>query len=314
MEPHYPYRPVENRPPFQWPGGNHLAIVLTVNLESWDLVKPTSERLYAGGPGILPEPLPADIPDWPNYTWREYGMRVGFWRVLEILEAYGVRASAALSLQVPERYPEMFEAALAAGWELNAHGYEQGTLLTQFARDEAAERRYLEEVVARYTAAVGVPPLGWLSPSARFTANTVGLLMELGFLYHGDYLNDDEPFLVELQGRRLVAIPYSFEVNDYMAFLRRNFTSAEWSELLRETFEVLLDEARRTGSGKLMNIGLHPHVIGAPFRIRSLARFLAAVREQPGVFFPTREEIARITLEQADRLARPERDRPSRDR
>jgi peptidoglycan/xylan/chitin deacetylase (PgdA/CDA1 family) len=302
VEPHYRYRPLGHRPPFRWPGGNHLAVVLTVNLESWDLVKPTSDRLYAGGPGILPEPLPADIPDWPNYTWREYGMRVGFWRVLDLLEQYAVRASATLSLQVPDRYPEMFEAALDAGWELNAHGYEQGTLLTTFARDEAGERRYLEDVVARYTAAVGAPPLGWISPSARFTANTPRLLAELGFLYHGDYLNDDEPFVFTVKGRRLVAIPYSFEVNDYMAFLRRNFTTAAWGDLLRETFDVLLAEARRTGSGKLMNVGVHPHVIGTPFRIRSLAAFLDYAREQPGVFFPTREEIARHTLSEADRL------------
>ncbi|MCS6800363.1 MAG: polysaccharide deacetylase family protein [Chloroflexota bacterium] len=302
MEPHYRYRPVSSRPPFRWPGGNHLAVVLTVTLESWDLVKPAGAAGYAGGPSILPDPLPADIPDWPNYTWREYGMRVGFWRVLEVLEQYGVRGSAALGLQVPERYPAMFEAALEAGWELNAHGYDQGTPLTAFARDPDAERRYLEEVVARYLAAVGTRPLGWLSPSARFTAHTVRFLAELGFLYHGDYLNDDEPYLIEVSGRRLVAIPYSFEVNDYTAFFRRNFTTAEWSSLLRETFDFLLDEARRTGSGKLMNVGLHPHVIGAPFRIRSLAQFLAYAREQPGVFFPTREEIARITLDQAERI------------
>jgi allantoinase len=105
-----------------------------------------------------------------------------------------------------------------------------------------------------------------------------------------------------VKGRRLVAIPYSFEVNDYMAFLRRNFTTAAWGDLLRETFDVLLAEARRTGSGKLMNVGVHPHVIGTPFRIRSLAAFLDYAREQPGVFFPTREEIARHTLSEADRL------------
>jgi peptidoglycan/xylan/chitin deacetylase (PgdA/CDA1 family) len=271
-------------------------------MESWDLVKPTSERIYAGGPGILPDPLPADIPDWPNYTWREYGQRVGFWRIAEMFERHDVRVSATLNAQLPSRYPEMLAEGKRLGWEFNAHGYEQGTLLTTYAHDPAQERRVIGEVVEIFTEAVGARPLGWLSSSARCTANTIGILADLGFLYHCDYLNDDEPFVFAVNGRRMVGIPYSFEVNDYMAFFRRNFTTDEWLTMLKEQFDVLYDEAGRTGSGRLMNVGLHPHVIGVPFRASSLDRFLDYIRGFEGVIYPTREEIARIALDQADRL------------
>ncbi|MFN8534558.1 MAG: polysaccharide deacetylase family protein [Dehalococcoidia bacterium] len=296
MEPHYPYSAVGNRPPFLWPAGANVAIVFTVNLEAWDLVKPSSETKYGGGPGILPDPLPANLPDWPNYTWREYGHRVGFWRLLDLFDAFGVRVSATLSAQVPIRYPELFEAALERGWEFNAHGWEQGTSLIEFANDEAAERRFISDVSAAFDQSVGTPPLGWLSPSARFTSNTVKILADLGYLWHSDYLNDDEPYLLDVNGRKLVAIPYSFEVNDYLAFFRRNFTSTEWQDLLRDQLDVLLEEAQATGSGKLMNVGLHPHVSGVPFRVRPLAWFLDYARAKEGVIFPTREEIARVAL------------------
>ena len=296
MEPHYPYRPWRGRPQFSWPDGNRVAIVITLNVESWALTKPTKERIYQGGPGILPDPLPGDIPDWPNYTWREYGQRVGFWRILDMLSRHGVRSSATLNAQVGERYPELVSAGLEAGWEFNAHGYEQGTLLTEYAYDRDAEHKVIADVVDRFTKSVGKKPLGWLSSSARFTANTPGILADLGFLYHADYLNDDQPYPFDIHGRTMVAIPYSFEVNDYMAFYRRNFTTDEWLAMLIEQFDVLSEEAADDGQGRLMNIGLHPHVIGVPFRARSIDRFLSYVRGKEGVFFPTREEIARWVL------------------
>src|SRR5690606_21485244 len=119
-----------------------------------DLLRPTSEIVYAG-PGILPDPLPGDVPDWPNYTWREYGHRVGYWRIMEILDRHGVRSSSTINAQVGEKYPAMIEEGLKRGWEFLAHGYEQGTMLTRYAHDPEAERAVIRDVVARYTAQIG---------------------------------------------------------------------------------------------------------------------------------------------------------------
>ena len=199
-EVHYPYSPIIRRPKFEWPDNNRLAIVITINTESWDLLRPTSDIVYAG-PGILPDPLPGDVPDWPNYTWREYGHRIGYWRIIEILDRHGVRSSSTINAQVGEKYPQMITEGLARRWEFVAHGYEQGTMLTGYAHNPAGERAAIRDVVDRYVQQIGKRPAGWLSSACRFTMETANILVDEGFLFHADYLNDDQPYVMEIAGK-----------------------------------------------------------------------------------------------------------------
>src|SRR5262245_62138204 len=141
---HYDYIPITQRPPLRWPDGNHVALIVTINLETWDLTKDTERSHYAGGPPILPDPLPGNVPDFPNYTWREYGQRVGLWRIVELLDELGVKASCTINGATAERRKAMVDAAVERGWEVIAHNYEQGELLTDYAHDPAAERRIIQ--------------------------------------------------------------------------------------------------------------------------------------------------------------------------
>ena len=136
----YDYVPISQRQPLRWPNGARVALILTFNLETWDLVKDTDQPYYAGGPAILPDVLPGNVPDFPNYTWREYGQRVGIWRLFELLDALGVKASCTANAVTFERRKAMTDAVLERGWELLTHNWEQGELLSSFAHDPSKER------------------------------------------------------------------------------------------------------------------------------------------------------------------------------
>ena len=136
----YDYVPLPDRGRLAWPGDARLALILTFNLETWDLVKESERAYYAGGPSILPDALPGNVPDFPNYTWREYGQRIGIWRLIELFDELGVAASCTTNAVTFQRRKAMTDAILARGWELITHNWEQGELLTDFAKDPAAER------------------------------------------------------------------------------------------------------------------------------------------------------------------------------
>ena len=144
---HYDYIPINLRPPLHWPDGNRIALIITLNLETWDLVKDTDRPYYAGGPAILPDVLPGDTPDFPNYTWREYGQRVGAFRLFDMFDEEGVKPSCTINAVTALRRRPMLDAALSRGCEILAHNYEQGELLTDFAKQPERERDVMRLVV-----------------------------------------------------------------------------------------------------------------------------------------------------------------------
>ncbi len=158
---HYDYVPITHRGPLKWPGNKRVALIITINLETWDLVKDTDRPYYAGGPPILPDVLPGNTPDFPNFTWREYGQRVGVFRMFETFDEMKVRPSCTINAVTALRRRPMLEAALARGCEILAHNYEQGELLTDFAADPAKEREVIERTLAVYEQHVGRKARGW---------------------------------------------------------------------------------------------------------------------------------------------------------
>lgn len=288
---HYPYSPISQRGPLRFPDGKRVALILTFNLETWDLVKDTERPYYAGGPPVLPDILPGNVPDYPNYTWREYGQRVGIWRLYSLFDELGVAASCTANAVTFERRAAMTDACLDRGWELLAHNYEQGELLTDHAHDPETEREVIERTIAIYKKHVGRKPIGWLSSSLRGTLNTPEILAEHGFLFYCDIMNDDQPYLIQTDSGPIVSVPYSNEINDFTILTRRGHTTDEYRDILMEELDVLYAEGQE--SGRIMNVGIHPHVSGRAYRIRALREFIEHAKSMEGVWWTTREDLAR---------------------
>jgi allantoinase len=286
----YDYVPLPQRGRLTWPNDARVALVLTFNLETWDLTKPTDKPYYAGGPAILPDVLPGDTPDFPNFTWREYGQRVGIWRLFELFDEMGAKASCTTNAVTFERRKAMTDAVLERGWELLAHNWEQGELLTNFAKDPERERDLVLRTLAQFEKYTGRKSAGWLSSSLRSTLNTAGVLAEYGCKFYCDIMNDDQPFMIRTENGPIVSVPYSNEINDFTFITRKNYTTDEFRDALIEELDVLYAEGAKTA--RIMNVGLHPHVSGRAHRIRALREFIAHAQSLPGVWWATREEIA----------------------
>ncbi|MEE2746367.1 MAG: polysaccharide deacetylase [Pseudomonadota bacterium] len=286
----YPFIPMPHRGKLELPGNNRLAVIPTINLEYWDLVKPSKHPYYAGGPPILPDALPGDVPDFPNFSWREYGQRVGVWRMIKEFDQAGVSPSCTVNAKLIEKRWAIVEAVKERNWELVAHNYEQGDLLTNYAHNPAEERELIERSLEVFEKAIGKKARGWLSCSLRGTTNTCEILVDNGLIFFCDLMNDDQPYIISTPKGKIVATPYSIEVNDFTFFTRRGLDTDGAIKLLIEQFDVLYEEAAETGL--VMNIGLHPHVAGVPHRIRALREFLAYAKSFKDVWWPTREELA----------------------
>ena len=292
---HYDFVPMPRRKPLKWPDGKRLAVILTTNLEYWDPVQDSDKKYYPGGPGIVGGDLPGNVYDNPNFTWREYGQRVGVWRMFDVFDAEGVPSSCTINAKIAVERREIVDAALERNFEIVAHNYVQDELLTDYMFDEDAERRVIRRTLDIYEDVCGRKARGWLSSSLRSTLNTIDILAEEGLLFVTDLLNDDQPYLVHTRsGRPMVSVSYTSEVNDF-SFLRQGLGADTGLQMFKEQFDWLYAES--AASGRFMNIGLHPHVIGQPFRIRALRDFIRYAKTCDDVWFATREEIAEWYLQ-----------------
>ena len=292
----YDFVPIAHRKPLRWPNGKRLAVILTTNLEYWDPVKDTPKPFYPGGPGIVGGDLPGNVYDNPNFTWREYGQRVGVWRMFDVFDAEGVPSSCTVNAKMAIERRAVVDAALQRGWELVPHNFVQTELLTDYMFDENAERETIRATLRIFEETCGRKPKGWLSSSLRSTLNTADILAEEGLIFLTDLLNDDQPYLLKTRsGRPLVSVSYTSEVNDFTVFMRQGQTADGALAVFKEQFDWLYAESAT--SGRFMNIGLHPHVIGQPFRIRALRDFIRYAKQFDDIWFATREEIAEWYLQ-----------------
>jgi peptidoglycan/xylan/chitin deacetylase (PgdA/CDA1 family) len=291
----YDFVPISERKPLRWPNGKRLALLITLNLEYWELTQDRDGPYFAGGPSINDRLLPARVPDFNNYTWREYGHRIGIWRLYDVFDRASVPASCTVNGIMCEERPQIVKAAASRGWELIAHNWIQTDNLINYRDDRGKEREVIKRTVDVIEKCSGRRPRGWLSSSLRCTLNTPGILKELGLIYHTDFMNDEQPYLIRTDGGPIVSIPYTNEVNDIGIFTRRNFTATEAFEMLKDEF----DELYRAGesSGRLMSVGLHPHIIGRAFRARTIREFLDYAKGFDGVWWTTHTEIAEWYLQ-----------------
>lgn len=273
----FDYSPIVEREPITWPGGARVAFYVGLNVEHFYVDRP-STSLHDGTASLLPDPL--------NYGWRDYGARVGIWRVIECLDRHGIRASALLNSDVCDRYPQIIDAGRARNWVWAAHGRTNSALHTALPEDE--ERAVLADIVDTIERATGQRPRGWLGPGLTETFATPRLLGELGLTYVLDWTNDDQPYRLNVPG--MLSVPYSVELNDLGLFMFKGLTGPEFVRVVMDQLDQLYADSA-TG-GRVMALALHPLVIGQAFRLKYLDQALEYVAGREGVWLTTSDEIA----------------------
>lgn len=287
---HYDYVAFPDRKPLKWPNGARIAVIFTLNLEYWELAGAGAEPQYSGGPATIPHVLPGNIPDYANWTWREYGHRVGIWRLIEVFDKAGVPSTCTMNAMTGIERRRIIDAVNERGWEILAHNYAQNDILAYYTHQPEKERDVIRRTLDVYERTVGRPAKGWLSSSIRCTPNTPDFLAEFGLLFHSDFLNDDQPYLIQTAHKPLVCVPYSNDINDFAVFSRGAMTTEAALSVFKEQFDQLYREGAE--SGRIMNVGLHPHVMGQAYRVRALRDLVDYIKGFSGVWFPKREDIA----------------------
>jgi len=282
----FPYSPIIRRPRLEWPDAARVALWVIPNIEFFSL----EDRIPAGAGGSGTKP-----PDVPAWAVRDYGNRVGVFRLMKVLDRYGIRGTVALNSNLCARHPEIIEEGRARKWEWMGHNETNTQRLNEVPPEE--ERRIIGDSLATIERATGKRPLGWLGSGLQETWDTLDLLAAEGCQYVCDWANDDQPYLMQLEGgRRLVSVPYSYEINDKPAFEKQLRTAGEFGDMIRRQFDVLYAEGAE--SGRVMAIALHPYLSGMPHRIGALDAALEYLCRHDGVWRATGGEIAAHFLAQ----------------
>lgn len=259
----YDFSAIVDRPPLAWPDGARLAVWVVPNIEHYELTAPNGSI------------------DVPQISRRDYGNRVGVWRMMDVLERHGIKGTVALNSAVCRHYPRVIEACLKLGWELMGHGITNSQLQLGLPAEE--ERELVFGAVEEIRKASGQPVRGWLGPGLHETANTLDLLKEAGVEYVCDFVNDDQPYRMR---NGLYSIPYSNEIND-MRLIREPVNGpADWEKMIRRAFDTLYREG-----GRVMCLALHPFVTGTASRIAIIEESLDYICGHSGVWRATGGEI-----------------------
>ena len=264
------YSPIRHRPRLAWPNGARVALWLCPNIEHYEWL-PAFQRLR--------DPWPrSPHPDVLGYSMRDYGNRVGLWRLFEATDALGIRCTVSLSMAVIQHYPVILEAMLKRDWELMSHGIYNTRYHWNFTPDE--ERAAMQESRDIHRRLVGSEQAGWFSPAATNTLNTFDLLAETGFDYTRAPRADGSP---------LISVPYTMELNDVIVS-RRGEEIGDFCRQIRDHFDTVYAEGGE--QGRVMCVAIHPFWVGQPGRIRQFRETMAYILSHPGVWCTTAQEIA----------------------
>jgi allantoinase len=259
----YPYCPITRPSPFRWPRGEGLAVYIALNLE-----------VYSFGEGLTDELVSASpAPDVLNYSWLDYGNRVGAWRILELCRELGLPLTVLVNSRLYEFCPELIAAFRDAGSEIAAHGRTNAERQGQLP--EAEERALIAEATSEIAQHEGRRPRGWLGPWISESEVTPDLLKEAGYDYVLDWCCDDRPIQLATRAGPLLSVPYPQEANDANAIVVRRMNADAFSGLVIDQFDEMLGQAR--SSALVCPISLHPHISGQPHRISQLRRALTHI-------------------------------------
>ena len=273
----YAWSALHQRPPVKWPKGS-VAVWLCVSLE-WFPILP-------GGAFIAPGHMQTAYPDYRHYTARDYGNRVGAWRLLDALAGVGATASFATNAAVAERYPELVRAVLDGGHEVIAHSTDMnGTIDSSL--EEADERALIADAMARLRDC-GTEPRGWLSIARSQSFRTLNLLKEAGLTYCCDWVNDELPYRF---ANGLIDLPLNHELSDRTMIAVQQQSADAWAHSLEDAFDWLAREAAESGGGRMLPIHVSPYIMGLPYRIGAFERLLERLAARPECWFARGDEI-----------------------
>ncbi|MEM7254855.1 MAG: polysaccharide deacetylase family protein [Pseudomonadota bacterium] len=278
------YSPIVDRPKIQWPNGAKVAFWVAPNVEHYEYVPE-----FDGKKNPWPR---TPYPDVQQYAYRDYGNRIGFWRMLEVLDAHKIRCCVSLNLAVLEHFPEIGKAMVDRDWDFMSHGIYNTRYLDTLT--EAEERAWYQDNIETLKRHTGKTLKGMLGPAVSATPRTPDLMAEAGLIYHTDWVHDDQPVPIKVNAGKLISVPYSFELNDVPIF-RTHYESEYFVDMCKAQFDQLYLEGAE--SGRVMCIALHPFLFGQPHRIRYLDEILGYIMSHVGVWQTTADEIADYYIE-----------------
>jgi allantoinase len=287
----YSWSPIVTRPVLRWPDNARVALAVIVNLEHWDWEAPANTPLPVspmGGPEGLWTGNPPNFPDIGGWGNHEYGNRVGVFRVLAVLDKYGITPTLALDKAVADNYPFLVNEGRKRNAEFIAHGLSRRRII-HIGMSEDEERQYIRASIEAVEKAAGRRPVGWSGPDFQETPNTPNLLAAEGIRYVCDWGNDEQPYRMNTPTGALHALPIMVELDDLFALRDRRFRMDEYVQHLKEAIDTIYRDAR--ASGRLLVLNLHPWLVGQPFRIRFLAEAIAHIVHRQGVWAATGAEI-----------------------
>jgi allantoinase len=270
----FAYNPIVDRPPLKWPNGAQVAMWVIPNIEHFRF-----DQVY-GGTSTTP-------PDVIAYAPRDYGNRVGVWRLMDVLDKHRIRATVALNAEICEHEPRIIEEGNKREWEWMGHNLTNSRRLSGV--DEAEERHIISETVRILRSGTGRAPRGWLGSGLAETVRTPDILKEHGIEYVADWINDDQPYPMKTAHGELYTIPYSGEINDKPAYESMHVPPHEFARMIRDQFDTLYREGQH--SARVMAICLHPYLSGVPHRIRYLDEALGYIAGHDHVWWATGAEI-----------------------
>lgn len=288
----YPWSNLFARKPLAWDGGVTVAVPIVVSLE-WFPILPTDTPFRAPGH------MQTAYPDYRHYTAREYGTRVGFYRLLDAFAAVDARVTVAINAAIAERYPSIVRDIVAAGHEIAAHSTDMnGTIAS--GMDAADERDLIARALDTLEAATGTRPRGWLSIARSQSWSTPGLLADAGLDYMLDWVNDELPYWMTTSAGPVLNVPLNHELSDRQIVTVQQQSAASYRQQVEDACAWLVDEATRFGA-RMLPLHITPYIMGLPYRIGALEDLLRTLREKTEVTFLTAGEIARQTAAQLPR-------------
>ena len=275
----YDYWPYVDRPKITWPNGARVAFWVAPNIEFYEMAPPIN-------PTWTPPGRP--VPDVMYYSQRDFGNRVGVWRMMEAMDRCGVRGSISLNIALCDHHPEIIEECAKRDWEFFSHGI-YNTRFT-YEMSEAQERELIEDAFATVEKHTGKKLAGWLSPALTNTERTMELIAEYGIKYTCDLFQDDQPQPLKVKSGRLISMPYSLEMNDIIVYNFDLSSPRHYAKVIKAQFEQLYEEGAE--SGTVMCIPLHPFLVGQAHRIGAFEEALAYITGHENVWVTTGQEIA----------------------
>ncbi|RQS19120.1 MULTISPECIES: polysaccharide deacetylase family protein [unclassified Burkholderia] len=278
--PHYKYDPIVGRKPLNMPNGARVAIVPYVNIEHF----PEAIAGTALVPGTA-----KFTPDALNYGWRDYGNRVGLWRMMDIMDEVGMRGTVCLNSDIITEYPQIIEEGEKRKWAWIGHGINNAPANFLSGIDEDREREIISTVLTRMESALGRKTKGWLGPFLTQTFSTPHILAELGVEYLCDFTADDQPFKFNTRTGSLISVPYTVELNDIPAIMNIGVSGEQFGDMIIDQFDVLYEEGAT--NARVMPICLHTFLVGQPFRAKHLRRAFQYITSKSDVWLATGDEV-----------------------